>query len=106
MAFPLKTSAHENLSMLTIVQPTKAQNGLVVKDYCYWGRDPSSWEVLGLQPLSNCSTDTDEIFHRREALLFPNKNVKKKTSDILHFDLCPLWTGLPCFIPVSRVNHE
>ncbi len=27
-----------------------------IVDYCYWGRGPSSWEVLGPQPLSNFFT--------------------------------------------------
>ncbi len=41
-------------------------------DYCRGGWAPSPWEVK-----KNCSTDTDEIFYGREALLVPNKNMQK-----------------------------
>ena len=40
-----------------------------------------------LEQFSFCSTDADLIFHGREALLVPNRNVQNKTSNIVHFNL-------------------
>ncbi len=81
---------------MSLVWLPEAQNGPKVEveyiksffaDYCWGGWAPSSWKVWS-------STDTDEIFYGREALLVPNKNMQKKLLIYSTSTFDPPATGL------------
>ncbi len=49
---------------------------------------------MGVTTLEHCSTDTDEIFYGREALLVLNKNMQKKLLIYSTSNFDPPATGL------------